>query len=63
VTDKAVLDLAAALKLEMPRRTAAQVAVIIRTVEGAGPSERTLQRHFARLGLNTRPDGSRVKSA
>ena len=23
-----------------------------------GPSERTLQRHFARLGLNTRPDGS-----
>jgi putative transposase len=57
VTDKAVLDLAAALKLEMPRRTAAQVAVIIRTVEGAGPSERTLQRHFARLGLNTRPDG------
>ena len=57
MTDKAVLDLAAALKLEMPRRTAAQVAVIIRTVEGAGPSERTLQRHFARLGLNTRPDG------
>jgi putative transposase len=33
------------------------VAEIIRTAKGAGPSERTLQRHFARLGLNTRPDG------
>ena len=41
-----------------PRRTAAQVAQIIRTAEGSGPSERTVQRHFARLGLNTRPDGS-----
>jgi len=57
VTDKAILDLAEALKLEVPRRTAAQVAEIIRTAKGAGPSERTLQRHFARLGLNTRPDG------
>jgi putative transposase len=57
VTDKAILDLAEALKLEVPRRTAAQIAEIIRTAKGAGPSERTLQRHFARLGLNTRPDG------
>ena len=45
-------------KREVPRRTAAQVTQIIRTTEGTGPSERTLQRHFARLGLNTRPDGS-----
>jgi putative transposase len=58
VTDKALLELAEALKRELPLRTAAQVAQIIRTVEGSGPSERTLQRHFARLGLNTRPDGS-----
>ena len=57
VTDKALLDLAETLKKEMPRRTAAQVAEIVRTAEGAGPSARTLQRHFARLGLNTRPDG------
>jgi putative transposase len=57
VTDKAILDLAEALKLEVPRRTAAQVGEIIRTAKGVGPSERTLQRHFARLGLNTRPDG------
>jgi putative transposase len=41
----------------MPRRTAAQVGVIIRMAKGSGPSERTLQRHFARLGLNTRPNG------
>jgi putative transposase len=58
VTEKRLLDLAEALKREVPRRTAAQVAQIIRTAEGAGPSERTLQRHLARLGLNTRPDGS-----
>src|SRR6266545_1609206 len=58
VTEQRLLDLAEALKREVPRRTAAQVAQIIRTAEGAGPSARTLQRHFARLGLNTRPDGS-----
>jgi putative transposase len=58
VTEKRLLDLAEALKREVPRRTAAQVSEIIRTTEGAGPAARTLQRHFARLGLNTRPDGS-----
>jgi putative transposase len=58
VTEKRLLDLAEALKREVSRRTAAQVAQIIRTTEGSGPSERTVQRHFARLGLNTRPDGS-----
>jgi len=58
VTEKRLLDLAEALKREVPRRTAAQVAQIIRTAEGAGPAERTVQRHLARLGLNTRPDGS-----
>ncbi len=34
------------------------MAQIIRTVHAKGPSERTLQRHFARPGLNTRPDRS-----
>ncbi|MDA8368135.1 MAG: DDE-type integrase/transposase/recombinase [Actinomycetota bacterium] len=58
ITDQAVLDLARDLKLEAPKRTAAQVATIISTTRGTGPSARTLQRHFARLGLNTRPDGS-----
>jgi len=58
VTEQRLLDLAESLKREVPRRTAAQVAQIIRTAEGTGPAERTVQRHFARLGLNTRPDGS-----
>ena len=53
VIEQRLLDLAEALKREVPRRTAAQVAQIIRTWQGAGPAERTVQRHFARLGLNT----------
>jgi putative transposase len=53
-----VLDLAAALKKEAPGRTAAQVAAVLRAHAGRSPSERRLQRHFARLGLNTRPDGA-----
>ena len=57
-TPAAVLDLAVKLKQEAPGRTAAQVAEIIRTAQGWGPSGRTVQRLFARLGLNTRPDGT-----
>jgi putative transposase len=54
----AVLALAVALKREKPKRTAAQVERILRKNGGSGvPSVRTLQRHFARLELNTRPDG------
>jgi len=59
-TDPAVLELAAALKREVPARTAAQVAAILAAHAGpdsSAPSARTLQRHFARLELNTRPDG------
>ena len=59
-TDPAVLELGVALKREVPARTAAQVSVILRACAGptgTAPSERTLQRHFARLELNTRPDG------
>jgi len=51
------LELAAALKRENPRRTAVQVAAIVARHLGWAPSVRTLQRHFVRLELTTRPDG------
>lgn len=53
-----LLELAVALKTEAPARTAAQVAAVLRAHAGFSPSERTLQRHFVRLGLNRRPDGA-----
>jgi len=53
-----VLALAEALKREAPARTAAQVAQVLGEAGATAPSARTIQRHFARLGLNTRPDGS-----
>lgn len=56
-TSADVLDLAAALKREVPERTATQVAAILRAHAGWSPNERTLQRHFVRLELTTRPDG------
>ena len=56
-TAAAVLELAAALKREVPARTAAQVRAILLASAGSAPSQRTLQRHFVRLELNTRPDG------
>lgn len=56
-TQAQVLELAAALKRERPERTAAQVRRIMVAHQGWAPSERTLQRLFARLELNTRPDG------
>ncbi len=55
-TPERVLELAAALKRETPARTAAQVAAILTAHSGSAPSARTLQRHFARLGLNTHPE-------
>ncbi len=48
-----VIELAVALKRENPARTAAQVARVLRTQMGWAPGERTLQRHFADLGLTT----------
>ena len=62
VCDVQLLDLAVRLKRENPARTAAHVVELIVT-DLAGqdrqvPSERTVQRHFARLGLNVRPDGT-----
>jgi len=57
-TPVGVLDLAVKLKREAPGRTAAQITEVIATAQGWAPSERTIQRLFARLGLNTRPDGT-----
>ncbi len=71
ITAAAVLELAASLKREVPARTAAQVQAILQAHGQAGPatdadadesvpsvpSVRTLQRHFVRLELNTRPNG------
>jgi putative transposase len=50
-----VLELAAALKRENPERTAAQVQRILRASSGWAPSDRTLQRLFARLELSRPP--------
>jgi putative transposase len=57
-TDAEILELAAGLNREKPARTAAQVMRILRTSCGWSPSVRTLQRHFERLELTTRPDGN-----
>ena len=57
-TDGAVLALAEALKREAPARTAAQVARIMESTGVTAPSERTIQRLYARLGLNVSGDGS-----
>ena len=56
-----VLDLAVALKTEAPARSAVLVAQILAESGRGGASRRTIQRHFARLGLNTRPDGAAAK--
>ncbi len=52
-TPAQVLELAVALKRENPDRTAAQVLAVLAANGGPRPSLRTLQRHFAGLGLNT----------
>ena len=50
-TPAEVLELAVALRRENPERTAAGIRRILRTQLGWSPDERTLQRHFTRLGL------------
>jgi putative transposase len=47
-----LLELAVSLKREQPRRAATQIARIITEQRGASPHERTLQRHFRRVGLD-----------
>jgi putative transposase len=59
VTADSVLAMAAALKRENMERTAAQVRRIMVAQAGDAPSERTLQRHFAREDLAT-PRGAVV---
>src|ERR1035441_5501696 len=59
VTAQSVLAMAAALKRENMERTAAQVRRIMVASAGDAPSERTLQRHFAREDLAT-PRGTTV---
>ena len=54
-TPQEQIDLAIALKKEEPARTATQVARLIAESNGAAPSVRTLQRHFARLDLHDSP--------
>lgn len=60
-TPARMLELAVALKRENPERTAAQVAAVLAAHAGWAPNERTLQRHFAREGLN-RPAGAAPRS-
>ena len=51
-TPRALLDQAAALRRENPRRTAAQIARIIAEANGGrGPSASTVKRHLRGLGL------------
>jgi putative transposase len=63
VSDVELLDLAVRLKRENPARTATHIVELLvtdlasRTGERQVPSARTVQRHFARLSLNVRPDG------
>ena len=62
-TAAGMLELAFALKLERPERTAAQIREIMRAT--AGDDERvlglrTLQTHLARQGLNVRGDGRTI---
>ena len=57
LTAARVLCLAEALKRELPDRTVAQVRQIMLASGEQVPALRTLQRHFARVGLNVRADG------
>ena len=52
-TPAEVMELAVALRRENPDRTAAGVRRILRAQLGWSPDERTLQRHFTRLGLTS----------
>ena len=64
VCDVELLDLAVKLKRENPARTATHIVELIvtelasRGEQRQVPSERTVQRYFARLGLNVRADGT-----
>lgn len=57
-TPAEILEQAEVLKAEAPGRTAAGVARALAEAHLGKVSARTLQRHFARVGLNRSPDGS-----
>jgi putative transposase len=57
-TPTEVLELAVALRRENPDRTAAGIRRILRAQLGWSPDERTLCRHFARLGLTSTATGA-----
>jgi putative transposase len=46
-----MFNLAEALKREAPERTAAHIGQILAVTHGWAPNERTVQRHFQRIGL------------
>ena len=50
-TPERLMELACALRREQPARTTAQIHRIIVETEGCSPSARTIQRHFAAVGL------------
>jgi len=50
-TPAGLLELAEALRVEEPARTAAQIARVVKAERGWSPSARTIQRHLARAGL------------
>ena len=58
LTATEILDLAVRLKREQPKRTGEQIAAIIAKTRDGAPSARTIQRHFARTGVNRRGDGT-----
>jgi putative transposase len=46
-----IFELAEALKREAPGRTAAHICQILTVTHGWAPNERTIQRHFHRIGM------------
>jgi putative transposase len=66
IIPKELLELAVAQKKAAPRRSAVQIAAHVAAAPGitpgTAPSARTLQRHFAALGLNAGQDGSPPKA-
>jgi putative transposase len=58
LTAEHILDSAVVLKREQPRRTATHIADVLAECDWT-VSARTLQRHFARLGLDHRPPTAR----
>jgi putative transposase len=53
-TPASILELACSLRRENPQRTGAQIARIVFETQGWSPDARTLQRHFAKVGLDRR---------